>query len=151
KRDKSATLQDFDEASDLQCVKTASQSPLTPSMIKGDDVTTICDDVKGACVQNVVDSMVPALLHDKNQTFIYESLYIASLFGRALIKQMDKYFNDKDEEALRDVLESSRTNARYGDTQSSYCDNGVLTISTPQDTLKVGSSSTTISHAKVLK
>ncbi|GKE41592.1 hypothetical protein Tco_1468876, partial [Tanacetum coccineum] len=64
----------------------------------------------GACVQNVVDSMVPALLHDKNQTFIYESLYIASLFGRALIKQMDKYFNDKDEEALRDVLESSTLN-----------------------------------------
>nr|GEX14337.1 hypothetical protein [Tanacetum cinerariifolium] len=31
KRDKNATLQDFDEALDLQCVETASQSPLTPS------------------------------------------------------------------------------------------------------------------------
>ncbi|GKE05752.1 hypothetical protein Tco_1397770 [Tanacetum coccineum] len=46
KRDKNATLQDFDEALDLQCVVTASQSPLTPSKIEGDDITTICDDVK---------------------------------------------------------------------------------------------------------
>ncbi|GKB32081.1 hypothetical protein Tco_0871482 [Tanacetum coccineum] len=48
KRDKNATLQDFDEALDLQCVVTASQSPLTPSKIEGDDITTICDDVKVA-------------------------------------------------------------------------------------------------------
>ncbi|GKA89245.1 hypothetical protein Tco_0811057 [Tanacetum coccineum] len=46
KQDKNATLQDFDEALDLQCVETASKSHLTPSKIKADDVTTICDDVK---------------------------------------------------------------------------------------------------------
>jgi hypothetical protein len=40
---------------------------------------------------------------------------------------------------------------RNGDTQSGYWDNGVLTISTSQDTSQAGSSSTTISHAKVLK
>nr|GEU88670.1 histone H3 K4-specific methyltransferase SET7/9 family protein [Tanacetum cinerariifolium] len=39
---------------------------------------------------------------------------------------------------------------RNGDTQSGYWDNGVLTISTSQDTSQAGSSSTTISHAKVL-
>ncbi|GJW91587.1 hypothetical protein Tco_0169140 [Tanacetum coccineum] len=46
KQDKNATLQDFDEALDLHYVETASQSPLTPSMIEGDDVTTISNDVK---------------------------------------------------------------------------------------------------------
>ncbi|GKB99423.1 membrane occupation and recognition nexus repeat-containing protein [Tanacetum coccineum] len=40
---------------------------------------------------------------------------------------------------------------RNGDTQSGYWDNGVLTLSTSQDTSQAGSSSTTISHAKVLK
>ncbi|GJW97970.1 hypothetical protein Tco_0179778 [Tanacetum coccineum] len=40
---------------------------------------------------------------------------------------------------------------RNGDTQSGYWDNGVLTISASQDTSQAGSSSTTISHAKVLK
>ncbi|GJX19293.1 hypothetical protein Tco_0221970 [Tanacetum coccineum] len=51
KRDKNATLQDFDEALDLQCVETVSQSSLTPSMIEGDDVTTICDGVKVASLK----------------------------------------------------------------------------------------------------
>ncbi|GJU17381.1 hypothetical protein Tco_1145347 [Tanacetum coccineum] len=50
KQDKNATLQDFDEALDLQCVETASKSHLTPSKIKADDVTTICDDVKGKAI-----------------------------------------------------------------------------------------------------
>ncbi|GKC89049.1 hypothetical protein Tco_1149698 [Tanacetum coccineum] len=45
KRDKKTTLQDFDEALDLQCVETASKSPLTPSKLEGDDVIIICDDV----------------------------------------------------------------------------------------------------------
>nr|GEW85822.1 ribonuclease H-like domain-containing protein [Tanacetum cinerariifolium] len=48
KQDKNATLQDFDEALNLQCVETASQSSLTSSMIESDNVTTICDDVNVA-------------------------------------------------------------------------------------------------------
>ncbi|GKC46426.1 hypothetical protein Tco_1064148, partial [Tanacetum coccineum] len=40
---------------------------------------------------------------------------------------------------------------RYEDIISSYWDNGVLIVSTSQDTSQVGSSSTTISHAKVLE
>nr|GEV49073.1 hypothetical protein [Tanacetum cinerariifolium] len=48
KQDKNATLQDFDEALDLQCVETVSQSSMMLSMIEGDDVTTICEDVKVA-------------------------------------------------------------------------------------------------------
>lgn len=31
----------------------------------------ICFVCKGACVQNVLDSLVPALLADKNRKFIY--------------------------------------------------------------------------------
>ncbi|GJZ36651.1 hypothetical protein Tco_0582842 [Tanacetum coccineum] len=57
-------------------------------------IITSFHGARGACVQNVVDSMVPALLRDKNRTFTYESLYIASLLGRART-QMYKYFNDK--------------------------------------------------------
>ncbi|GJX49534.1 hypothetical protein Tco_0276379 [Tanacetum coccineum] len=53
--DKNATLQDFDEALDLQYVETASQSLLTPSMIEGDGVTTICDDVKVADLKNPME------------------------------------------------------------------------------------------------
>ncbi|GJT99739.1 hypothetical protein Tco_1110078 [Tanacetum coccineum] len=55
KQDNNATLQDFDEALDLQCVETASQSSLTSSMIEGDDVTTICDDVKVADLKKPMD------------------------------------------------------------------------------------------------
>lgn len=31
----------------------------------------VCMYVQGACVQNVLDSLVPALLADKNRKFIY--------------------------------------------------------------------------------
>nr|GEW74962.1 hypothetical protein [Tanacetum cinerariifolium] len=48
KQDKNTTLQDFNEALNLQCVETASQSSLALSMIEGDNVTTICEDVKVA-------------------------------------------------------------------------------------------------------
>ncbi|GJT30829.1 hypothetical protein Tco_0911104 [Tanacetum coccineum] len=44
KRDKNSTLQDFDRALDLQCVETASQFPLTPSKLEGDDITVFYDD-----------------------------------------------------------------------------------------------------------
>ncbi|GJX62228.1 hypothetical protein Tco_0295128 [Tanacetum coccineum] len=46
KRDKNATLQDFDQAMDLQRVETASGFPLTPSKFQGNDVTNFCNDVK---------------------------------------------------------------------------------------------------------
>ncbi|GKB83204.1 hypothetical protein Tco_0950099 [Tanacetum coccineum] len=37
------------------CVEAASQSPLTSSMIEGNDVTTICDDVKVADLKNPME------------------------------------------------------------------------------------------------
>ncbi|GJW81258.1 putative reverse transcriptase domain-containing protein, partial [Tanacetum coccineum] len=40
---------------DLQCVKTASGFPLTPSKFQGDDVTIICDDVKVADLKNPIE------------------------------------------------------------------------------------------------
>ncbi|GJS45470.1 hypothetical protein Tco_0595591 [Tanacetum coccineum] len=52
--------------------------------VKGICYSIVAFYIDGACVQNVVDSMAPALLRDKNQTFTNESLYIASLSGRAL-------------------------------------------------------------------
>ncbi|GJU97640.1 hypothetical protein Tco_1326911 [Tanacetum coccineum] len=55
KQDKNATLQDFDEALDLQCVETVSQSPLTLSKIQGDDVTTFCDYVKVANLKKPIE------------------------------------------------------------------------------------------------
>ncbi|GKB69333.1 hypothetical protein Tco_0930745 [Tanacetum coccineum] len=53
--DKNATLQDFDQAMDLQRVETASGFPLTPSKFQGDDVTTFCDDVKVADLKNHIE------------------------------------------------------------------------------------------------
>jgi hypothetical protein len=41
----------------------------------------ICMYVQGACVQNVLDSLVPALLADKNRKFIYVEQAI-SAFSR---------------------------------------------------------------------
>lgn len=41
----------------------------------------VCD-VKGACVQNVLDSLIPALLADKNRRFIYvEQVIVLVIFG----------------------------------------------------------------------
>nr|GEY03215.1 hypothetical protein [Tanacetum cinerariifolium] len=58
KQDKNATLQDFDEALNLECVETASQSSMTSSMIEGDNVTTICDDVKVADLKKPMEDCV---------------------------------------------------------------------------------------------
>nr|GEV60847.1 hypothetical protein [Tanacetum cinerariifolium] len=45
KRDKKATLQEFDGALDLQFVETTSRFPMTSSKLEGDDATIIYDDV----------------------------------------------------------------------------------------------------------
>ncbi|GJR15935.1 hypothetical protein Tco_0798587 [Tanacetum coccineum] len=49
KRDKKATLQDFDGALDYSAWRRRHKSPLTPSKLEGYEVTIICDDVIIIC------------------------------------------------------------------------------------------------------
>ncbi|GKB29130.1 hypothetical protein Tco_0868531 [Tanacetum coccineum] len=67
KQDKNATLQDFYGALDLQFMETASQFPLTSSKLKGDDVTTICDDVKVADLKKPIEDSAGRRRNDKLQ------------------------------------------------------------------------------------
>ncbi|GJR39640.1 hypothetical protein Tco_1215324 [Tanacetum coccineum] len=76
-KDKNATLQDFDEALDLQCVETASQSPLNQSKIQGDDVITFCDDVK-----REIDHAAGGKFRDKNAEESWEIIENLALYDR---------------------------------------------------------------------
>ncbi|GJT79371.1 hypothetical protein Tco_1053713 [Tanacetum coccineum] len=58
KWDKNETLQEFDQAMDLQCVETVSGFPLTPSKFQGDDVTTFGDEVKVADLKKPIKDLV---------------------------------------------------------------------------------------------
>ncbi|GJV36847.1 hypothetical protein Tco_1409324 [Tanacetum coccineum] len=55
KRDKKATLQDFDGALDYSAWRRRHKSPLTPSKLEGYEVTIICDDVTIANLKKPIE------------------------------------------------------------------------------------------------
>ncbi|GJY53270.1 hypothetical protein Tco_0444934 [Tanacetum coccineum] len=110
KQDKKETLQDFNGALDLQCVKTALQFPLTPSKLEGDDVTIICDDVTVADLKKPIeDSAGPEYERDEGiiNTIKFLNGRSSSMNDVGVTKSQEKKMKEFDEELCIFVLVSS--------------------------------------------